>query len=70
MQDFNDASVDKLDLKVISERFNKYMTVDEASSGVLNNKKIISRFADFRKKLEVWKDRHKVRERFKRNFEK
>lgn len=58
----------KLELKAISERFDKYMKVDESSSGVLNNKKINLRFADFRKKLEVWKERHKVRERFKRNF--
>jgi hypothetical protein len=41
------------------------MKVDEASSGVLNNKKINLRFLDFRKKLEVWKERQKVRERFK-----
>ena len=39
-------------------------------SGPLNSKKINQRFADFRKKLDIWKERQKVRERFKLNFNK
>lgn len=58
----------KLDLKIIQERFDKTNADTDQLSGVLNAKKINARFADFKKKLDVWKDRLKVRDRIKRNF--
>jgi hypothetical protein len=42
---------------VIGDRFEKLIKEDEAMSGPLNSKKINQRFADFRKKLDIWKER-------------
>ena len=45
----------KLDLSVLDNAFDKFYKTEESLSGYLNIKVIKSKFADFKKKLEVWK---------------
>lgn len=58
----------KMDLKVIQDRYEAFKRAQESLSGVLNSKVIKQRFADFRKTMEVWKERQQFRNRMKRNY--
>ena len=58
----------KMDLKVIQDRYEAFKRAQESLSGVLNSKVIKQRFTDFRKTMEVWKERQQFRNRMKRNY--
>lgn len=74
--DKNDSEEDKkkeevrLDIKFITEKWEKFKKDEDTTSGALNVTKIKQRFADFRKKIDVWKERIAFRNRIKRNFTK
>lgn len=58
----------KLDVRVLQERYEKFKKDQEALSTVVNIKTIRQRYGDFRKKLDVWKERVNFRKRFKRTY--
>jgi len=70
MDDDGPAEITKCDLAVVDSMFDKFWRTEESLSGFLNVKMIKQKFADFRQKLEVWKNRDRARKRNKRNFKK
>ena len=60
----------KCDLSVVDSAFDKFYKTEESLSGFLNIKVIKQKFADFRKKLDVWKKVGRQRTRNKKNFKK
>ena len=62
------AEIIKVDLSAVDSSFEKFYKTEESLSGFLNIKVIKQKFADFRKKLDVWKKVGRQRRKNKTNF--
>lgn len=55
-------------MKKLEDQWEKFKKSEEQLNGVLNIKQIRARFADFRQKMEIWKERLAGRQRFKKQY--